>query len=72
MFQLFKRNGKTIAWQLFNAIRALVALQPGNLCSTDRGLCCPRSQNGLREAKVPLPSSPSRSTLLHLCRAQTS
>lgn len=71
MFQVFKGNGKTITWEPCNAINTLKALQPGNLCSTGRGLCHQRSQNGLREGKLLLPSSPSHSTLLHLCRAQT-
>lgn len=72
MFQLFKGNGKNITWELFNAVSALMALQPGNLCSTGGGLCGQRSQNGIREEKVLLRSSPSHSTLLSLCRAQTS
>lgn len=63
MLQLFKENGKNITWELFNAISALMALQPGNLCSTGRGLCCQSSQNGLgEEGAVPLLSLPQHLT----------
>jgi len=31
MFQLFRGNGKTITWESFDAISALMALQPVNL-----------------------------------------
>lgn len=72
MLQLFKGNVKTVTQEPFNAISVLMALQPGNLCYTGRGLCHQRSQKGLREGKMLLPSSPSHSTLLSLCRAQMS
>lgn len=72
MFQLFEGNGKTITWELFNAISIPMVLQVGNLCSTGQGLCCQGCQHELRKGKVLLPTSPSHSTSFSLCRAQTS